>query len=225
MKRIKQPKGYRQVSNGRFRAEIYDEGRVKNLGTYLTEEEAAHAFKLANEERLRRNMARYGYFLEDGVTYECNYTVFADGTIFGPSGTKIKYMTTTRGYLTCTLNGHDARVHRVIAECFIPNPYNKPQVNHINGDKSDNRACNLEWCTASENTRHAHANGLAHGTGKSRRGDKTSKAKLTWDIVRYIRDVYCPGDPEFNQSALARRFGVGSNAVHNIIHNNTWIED
>ena len=69
-----------------------------------------------------------------------------------------------RGYLACTFwmnnKAKCVKVHRLVAETFIPNPNNLPEINHIDGDKLNNLASNLEWCTRSQNVKHSFDIGL-----------------------------------------------------------------
>lgn len=100
------------------------------------------------------------------------YTLFSDGEILAKDGHIMMPQKDEKGYLRIRLRYGDVdkyggatyKIHRLVAENFVPNPDNKPQVNHINGDKTDNRAENLEWVTNTENMKHAIGNGLVDNT-------------------------------------------------------------
>jgi hypothetical protein len=109
------------------------------------------------------------------------------------------------------------KVHRLVATAFIPNPDNLPCVNHIDGDKTNNKISNLEWCTHSENLKHACTMGL-----KSNAGENNSQSKLTQADVNYIRSVYKPRDKEYSTVALSKKFGVHRKTISRITTGQYW---
>lgn len=91
--------------------------------------------------------------------YEGLYQVSNKGKVYSVrSGTILQPARSGSGYRKINLCRSGAskqcHIHRLVAVAFLPNPENKPHVNHLNGDKTDNRADNLEWVTRSENQLH-----------------------------------------------------------------------
>ena len=139
-----------------------------------------------------------------------NYFVTEEGLVFSSKTKKnLKPSFDQQGYARVGIyignyKTKTIKVHRLIAETFIDNPLNKKDVNHINGIKSDNRVENLEWCTRSENIKHAFRTGLSKISDnqknrfiqmtKSQIGSKNQSARkiiniLTGEIFSTIKEV------------------------------------
>lgn len=106
------------------------------------------------------------------------------------------------------------RLHRLVAEHFIHNPLNKPEVNHKDGNKSNNNVDNLEWVTQLENKKHASIAGLI------RKKENHYKAKLTEELVKQIRGMYATG--LYTHQSIANEFGVVRTLITRIINNKRW---
>lgn len=106
-------------------------------------------------------------------------------------------------------------VHRLVAQAFIPNPDSKPQVNHIDGNKLNNHADNLEWATGSENQAHAVRTGLR----SIQVGEQASQAKLTQLEALDVLTRIANGARDID---VVRATGFNRATINDIRHRRTW---
>lgn len=162
-----------------------------------------------------------------GIDYSNKFRISNLGELQNiKTNTTYKKRKTEFGYHTVTVSLGSRKhklvinIHRAVAETFIPNPNNKTEVNHKDGNKLNNSVENLEWCTHRENMIHASKNGLLHpATGISQGFSRLSQVD-----VLYIKNNYISGDKQFGSRGLARKFNCSHMVILNIIKGKTYKE-
>jgi len=140
------------------------------------------------------------------------------------------YVNPKNGYVYISIykNGvtYNKRLHRLLGEHFIENPFNKPYINHKDGNRQNNALDNLEWVTSKENSRHMY-DVLGFRPSKEKmdrmrennRGEKHHKSKLTREQVFEIKRKFKGGKSEVS---LAKEYGVTKNAIRSIKIGKSW---
>lgn len=142
----------------------------------------------------------------------------------------LKQKVSTSGYLRVELYKQKSRkcfyVHRLVASMFIPNPLNKPEVNHIDGNKLNNCVDNLEWTTISENQIHAIKNGLRKSSpmlGKIGHLSPCSKPVIQYDLQgNFIKLWLCGSDAARNLSMSATSISLCATNKHKTANGYIW---
>lgn len=153
--------------------------------------------------------------MEEWKDYEEDYAVSSYGRMYSKRAghcLSIKSLDND-GYIKVAPHGHTKRLNRIVAQAFIPNPDSKTTVNHIDGNKTNNRVDNLEWSTPSEQMIHAYK----HGLKKPMRGSDNANAKLTDEQVKAIRSEYVRNSRTHGTVALGRRYGVTNRVIGLIV--------
>ena len=145
-------------------------------------------------------------------------------------GRSLKSTVTAYGYKAVVFrkNGkkENFRTHRLVAQSFLNNVEKKPLINHIDGDKTNNVVSNLEWCTDSENMKHAFATGLKEPSNPNKngltQGSKHHNSKLVEKEVMFIRKNAKKSGGKFYNVELARGFNVSKVSIGLIVDGKTW---
>lgn len=141
-----------------------------------------------------------------------DYEITRDGKVINKqTGHTLAPQPNGKGYLRVSIGKKLMFIHRLVAEKYIPNPENKPQVNHKDGNKLNNCVDNLEWVTNQENRNHAVDNDLQVT------GEKCSWAKLTEENVKEIR-----ANPGYENEYWARKFKVSRSTISDVVNYRTW---
>lgn len=119
--------------------------------------------------------------------------------------------------LSLNMDSKTYQVHRLVALVFIPNPENKPQVNHKDSVRHNNNVNNLEWATNKENQDHS----IKNGRSRKQIGEDRPASKLKEDDVREIRYLYSISGI-YTQRKLAEMFNVSQSTIKNIVNRKTW---
>ena len=137
-------------------------------------------------------------------------------------GRERKLRLNPNGYLDVNLHKDgkvlNCKVHRLVAETFLRNTDNKRTVNHIDGNKINNRVDNLEWATHTEQQKHAYDSGLK----VSKKGEQCYNCKLTEAKVREIRERRTKNPEVWTFRKLAKEYGVSKSQIHRIISGELW---
>lgn len=148
--------------------------------------------------------------------YNGDYLITNNGKIYSNISNIYRVLMKDKdGYMRICLRGKNFRINRLVAEYFIYNPNNKKEVNHINGNKEDNRVENLEWVSSSENTLHAYDNGLMN-----KKGENHHHAKLTNEDVLEIRKL-CKNN-DLTQTKIAKIYNIDPSHVSDIKLRKRW---
>lgn len=157
-----------------------------------------------------------------------SYKVSSEGRIkatnYNHTGVEreIRIFKNIRGYMACNLMYKGVRkrktVHQLVAIAFLDNPRALTQVNHKNGDKTDNRVSNLEWCTTTENIRHSFSEKL----NIPKTGERHAGCKVSDEDVRDIRKLRLVGGMRL--SSIAKLYGICFQNVSLICLNKTRTE-